>query len=625
MSAKPFVAPLIFLAIGIATTGCGDATAQERQAKLRDSEFALQTQRVVVFKDGYCMVIKKGVATTDDDGFAFTEEVPEAAVLGSFWAIPQEGTVLKSTTAGWVETKTESEIDVDCMTTLEILKANLGATCSFTYDEQDYHGTILKVLSTDSSVNAPPQTLKALGVEPLFPATSAAELASRKRAGIVSTQASTITRTTGNFFILRTFNGDMIVPQSGVQRLVIDNMKSSVKQTVKQQIKRKRLSLHFDKPNSQVEITLMYFRPGVRWIPTYRVELTDEEFVKKGEKNKKVDPTLVKRTANISLQGEIINEAEDLMDMPIDVVVGVPNFRFRSVASPMVLENTLRNVIAQMPPNIVGNGMNLNSMSNALYTQRVSEFSSARSQGQPAAAQVELPDELKSSGGNDLFVYQLPRMSLKRGERATVPILRTEVPYRDIYTWDIKLKHAETYAASSSGAVSPLVLAENQVWRQVELINETDIPWTTGAAMFVDGFQPLAQDLLTYTSPGGICRVPVTVSVDLRGRVEDQELKRELKALRWRGSDYALVDGEIAIELANNKTVPVPVEVRVRFGGKALKATDEGDIKLEMYQSGDWHGGGSAVNNSSVVFWKSTIQPGECFKPKTEYEFYVRY
>ena len=368
----------------------------------------------------------------------------------------------------------------------------------------------------------------------------------------------------------------------------------------------------------------MYFRPDVRWIPTYRIDLTEEQFVMHQDKHE-LPEGKPNKTAEIFMQGEILNEAEDFTDVPFHVVVGVPNFRFRSIPSPMVLESSLRNLLVQAAPSIMG-GQDLNSMSNALYTQRSGEFRSNRAAGSEERVDVELPGELTGQGGNDLFVYELEKMTLRKGERATVPILRTKVPYRDIYTWDIMITHSETYAASSADSPSPLVLTENKVWRQIEMINDTDIPWTTGAAMFVKGFQPLAQELLTYTSPGGICRVPVTVAVDLQGRVEDSETNRELKALKWRGYDYAKVFGQIAVELANNKTETVPVEVKLRFGGKANKASLNGKISLEAFRNEDWHHhNGDAINNSSVVRWKTNIEPGECFKPVVDYEFFLRH
>ena len=172
---------------------------------------------------------------------------------------------------------------------------------------------------------------------------------------------------------------------------------------------------------------------------------------------------------------------------------------------------------------------------------------------------------------------------------------------------------------------SPLVLSENKVWRQIELVNDTDLPWTTGAAMFVDGFQPLAQELLTYTSPGGICRVPITVAIDLRGKADDREVSRDLEALEWRGRTYAKVVGKINAELANNKSVKVPVEMSIRFGGKATRASDDGKVSLSAYSEEDWEGRrGDAINNSSVVRWKAEIEPGERFKPEVDSEFLLR-
>ena len=205
-----------------------------------------------------------------------------------------------------------------------------------------------------------------------------------------------------------------------------------------------------------------------------------------------------------------------------------------------------------------------------------------------------------------------------------MPILTTAVGYRDVYTWDIAVKHSESFEASGAESASPLVLSENKVWRQIELVNDTDIPWTTGAAMFVDGLQPLAQELLTYTSPGGICRVPVTVAVDLRGKVDDREVSRDLKAMKYRGYSYAKVVGKINAELANNKLGKVPVEVNIRFGGKVTKASDEGKVSLSAFNKEDWTGRSDPINNSSSVHWKAEIEPGECFKPELDYEFWLR-
>ena len=130
----------------------------------------------------------------------------------------------------------------------------------------------------------------------------------------------------------------------------------------------------------------------------------------------------------------------------------------------------------------------------------------------------------------------MPKLRLAKGERIAVAILSTEVPYRDVYTWDLHVKRKDIEAApSGSGVRSPLVLSKNEVWHQIELTNNTKLPWTTGAAMIMQGHQPLGQELLTYTSPKSLVRVPVTVSVDTRGTFGETEISRQLKDLQWDG------------------------------------------------------------------------------------------
>ncbi len=238
-----------------------------------------------------------------------------------------------------------------------------------------------------------------------------------------------------------------------------------------------------------------------------------------------------------------------------------------------------------------------------------------------------MPEGLSGEGGNDLFVYHLPKMTLKKGERATVPIMEADIPYRDVYTWDVQVKHNESYAEPGGVTASPLRLSENKVWRQVDLINDTKIPWTTGAAMFVDGYQPVAQELLTYTSPGSICRVPVTVSVDMRGRIVDSETDRKPKHMNVNGHNYARINCERELELANNKLESVPVEITLTFGGRADSTSNEGEIRVGSYSQSDWenHNGYNMINNSSTVSWTTNIEPGQCFKADVVYHYFMRH
>lgn len=589
------------------------ANAAEKNA----AELEIKMQRVIVFKDGYSLIIKRATATTDKDGEVFTDDVPDAAVLGSFWAVPDEGRLV-SMLAGWKSTKDTDEKQMPCTQPIEILLANKGKQAKIELNDKTlYSGVIQEVLVDRTETPLAPAQLEFLD---LVSAVAKPKALTSKVARLLPTPTTsehTLTAVTGANFILRTDEGDVLLPVGQVRSVMTKEMKTTLGRTLTTSKKTKRLSFKFEGAEKKQAMTIMYFRPGIRWIPTYRVSLNGKK-----EGDKKAE----KHTANVLLQAELLNEAEDLEDVPVDIVVGVPNFRFKGTPSPLVLEATMRNLLAEAAPDIMGNQSQL---SNAMYSQRSAEFRRNQAQGQPEnAAVVPLPGELTAGGAQDLFVYNLPKISLGKSERIAVPIFSTEVPYKDIYTWDVHLTKQDNAAApSGSGHQSPLVLAKNEVWHQIVLTNNTNLPWTTGAAMIMQGNQPLAQELLTYTPPKDEVRVPVTVSVDTRGTLTEKEVGRELKSLQWDGYNYARIEKELKLDLCNNKAIEIDAEITLKVGGKVDKASDDGEVVLGGFNAADWvqYQGHPAVNNSSQVTWKGHLKPGDKLEPTVLYHFFTRH
>jgi len=574
--------------------GCSTSAGEASAADLVPGKLDLKTERAIVFKDGYALIVKRGEAVTDETGHVYLDDVPDAAVLGSFWVAPDEGRLV-NLVAGWKDVKEQAEKELPCLQTIELLLANKGQLAKVElHDKVMLNGVIHEVLVERTEVAAPPAWIAALPQ--------------------VEREATTqmVESISGNSFILRTDEGDVMLQVAQVRSLSVKNMKTTLARTVTTSRRTKRLTLEFDKPKQRHLVNVMYFRPGLRWIPTYRIELAAEK---------------AKKTANIALQAEILNEAEDLKGVPLDIVVGVPNFRFRETPSPLVLESVLRNALAQSDPNLMGQVSN--SLSNAMYTQRSGEFRRGAVAANAAAqeGQVDLPGELTASGAQDLFIYGLPKLTMNKSERAAVSIFTADSPYRDIYTWDVHVaRHDIEAAPSGAGVKSPLTLSKNEVWHQIDLTNGTNLPWTTGAAMLMQGQQPLSQELLTYTPPKNDVRVPVTVSVDLRGHLEEKEMGRDLKALTWDGYNYVRIDKEAKLHLCNNKPATVEVEITLRLGGKVVNASDKGDVVLSPFSDTDWvqYRGHPAVNNSSLVSWKIKLEPGETFEPIVHYHYFSR-
>lgn len=577
------------LLAALAMTKCSLAV----DAQPLDHELKLTTDRVVVFKDGYYLAIKSGTAVTSKEGEVVLLDVPDNAVLGSVWATSQSGKLTAMVASRETVKQTEEKV-VPCTATIEVLEANLGQTAKvILHDKSILHGEIVRVLTETTSV-APDAALLGL-------------LSSRSERARLTASASrimTVSGVTGSQFILRTEDGDVLVQIGQIQSLTIKEMKSTVVRTVTTTTNPKRLTLRFAEPEKKVDVSFMYFQSGLRWIPTYRIHLLTDA-------NKKL--------ANLDLQAEFLNEAEDLENVPVDIVVGVPNFRFKDTPSPLILETTLRNVLQQAAPQLMGQ-----QMSNASFSARSGErFNQPGNDPAPFA----LPAELGAVGTQDLFVYSLKSVKLMKGERAAMPLISARVPYRDVYTWDVHLTRHDIEARSSNFNASPQVLSENRVWHQIELTNTTKVPWTTGAALLMQGNQPLAQELLTYTSIAGEVRIPVTVSVDTRGTYTEEETARKLNALNFDGHNYAQIDKTTSLQLSNRKSSPIDVEITFRTGGKFNEASHDGIVSLNSHSSADWidYRGQSAVNNSSRVIWKATLKPGETFAPSVKYHYFARH
>ncbi len=357
-----------------------------------------------------------------------------------------------------------------------------------------------------------------------------------------------------------------------------------------------------------VKLDWEYYRPGIRWIPTYRLTL--------GKDGK----------ARLRMQAEILNEMEDMDDVPLELVVGVPNFRFRDTVSPMILQlvmgNPLGAVVRAMSNDL--NNMYNNSVQ-ILSNQRVSavrggdEAPAIVASGAPA-----VPAELAGTAGGaqDLFVYKLPPLTLKVGERAMVPVLSADIPFRHLYTWDVQTQRSGSVASGNS----PMKILKNEVWHQIELTNNTNLPFTTGAALILDGRQPIGQDLLTYTSVGGKVQVPLTIAVDVRGTSTDEITDRTPNAVNLDGHPYSRIQGKSTLKVTNYKKEPVTVLLQAEFGGACTEASDKGTFRVSGFQCGDWENctAHPALNSHSTVCWELTLKAGETQEVSCKYHYFLR-
>lgn len=569
------------------------------------AELELTTTRVIIYKDGHAMIVKRGVAIPDTSGRVHTYAVPDAAVLGCFWASRENGDVL-GMRAEWVESSTTREDQVPCASVLDLLRANVGRSVEIELvgdKGRTISGTIKSALLSppksepdrlnDADVTSPAPNEPLRVEQPVW-------------AG------------GGQFVeIRRSADSTMVLPVADIRNVSGAELTTTITRTVNTKEKRKRLTIDVGDSTQPVAVTLMYFTPGIRWIPTYRVGLPES-----GD------------SAALALQGEILNELEDIENAPVDLVVGVPNFRFKDVVSPLSLERTLRDTLAVAAPNVMGRQT---ALSNAMFAQRAGEW---RQRDGATAGQPDDSAQLGMTGEQDMFVYSVPTMTLGKGDRATLPLWTQPAKHTHLYTFDVDVvrdpQRQQTYYSPRrpggqpwqppTDRDSPVDLSANEVWHQIELMNASQTPWTTGAALVMGGTKaiPIAQELLTYTPIGGKTLLPLTVAVDIRGKFDEEEISR--RDVEFGGNTYKLIRVKGTATLTSSRAEASEVRIRVDNGGRALSASDGGKIAIKPHRPEDWGGyrWDYRLNPHSQTTWTFTLKPGESKTVTLEYEYHWR-
>lgn len=552
------------------------ATVEPGAPRPSPHALTLSTERAVVFKDGHAMIVKKATGLADEQGRVYTEAVPDQVVLGCFWAISDRGGQPVSLRAEWVTMSSESTRDEPCGGVRDLLKANVGrpVTLTLASGKPSAHvvGTIKEVLDG-------PQEHQ-------------------------------------SFVVLEVSAGETLTTQvlaiGDVQSVSGDGLKTTIARTNKSETRSKRLTADLgpSAAGQPVSLRLFYFTPGVRWIPTYRVT------------------GLGAQAAQLSLQGEILNELEDLTDAELDLVVGVPNFRFKDVLSPLTLEHAMRETLQHSGTR--GREMLRQQFSNAAFDQR----------DDAGAPGVTMPIEVAGSGEQDLFVYNVGRFSLAKGARATLPLWAQSAPLRHVYTYYVKPQQArqpQTYGGpvNVDGSIAIRPEDDVRVWHQLELANEAKRPWTSGPALTMQDFTPIGQDLLPYTAPGGKSLLPLTVAVDVQATYDEEELERKPASLRIDGYDYFLVKKRGTITVKNYRQEASQCCVNVRVIGTVdpeLRKPTSGErdplkptVKLDALRQGEADlNTYTRVNNVSELKWDLPIAAGSTQVITFEYGVYMR-
>lgn len=338
------------------------------------------------------------------------------------------------------------------------------------------------------------------------------------------------------------------------------------------------LCFHAKGVNGPVGLSMGYLRNGFGWTPAYRIVLEDD------------------KTASITLQAVVINDAEDLEDAEVFFVVGFPNFTFARILSPLSLQQSLAGFLSSLTSRQMGE--NENVMSNAITMQRPA--------GYRPRPDTDVDDELgrtiegAAQSEEDLFLYGRQNVTLAKGERAAYQVFSGRVSYEHLYEWEV----ADTPPITTYRPAPVPRDTTGQVWHIIRLSNSLKLPWTTAPALVLSKQQPLAQEILDYTPAGAVTNLRLTVATDIRTQQQEQEVKRENNAVTINRTTYSVVTIEGKLTLKNYKSKDVQMVVRRQVEGEVLTTTPNAKVErtTEAVQT---------VNPTSRLVWELPVKAGE--------------
>jgi hypothetical protein len=328
---------------------------------------------------------------------------------------------------------------------------------------------------------------------------------------------------------------------------------------------------------------MAYLRKGITWIPEYTLKVLDTN------------------TAELTLRGTLVNEAEDLVHCDVNFVVGVPHFLHTDFLAPVAVGQVIRTIGSAVAPREVMTQM-ANSRAIIANDIRSGQFTPENVIEQPVGgagrdvreALGNLP-QLEGAGGGDFTVYARKDLTVRRGEKAVVTLFVKKINYSHLYRWPM-----------------PEALQHYLV-----LQNKTDTAWTTGPCLALNQGSPLSEDLLKYVPKDGSGELPVTTAINVASDQRETEVDRKLKEQepsRQFFVDLVTIEGQIKIR--NFEKTPITLIITTPVAGKPISATDEGVITVDTAKL-------QILERSGSIRWSVKLAPGDTKTLTYKYERFV--
>ncbi len=505
----------------------------------------LPIREVTIFKDGHAFVMQSGRVTSDAQGRISLGGLP-SPVLGTFWPFALDARLQSATASYGSEVRLKNAQSVR-----ELLKANVGAQIIVLEDnDKRYEAKILGVPAPEKSALALIQPQPAPADE---------------------------------IILLQTADGVRAAPLSSIQNVIFRTpphlqTSSETQNTV--------LKLQLDAANKPTQVGAVYLQNGLRWIPNYRLQLSDGG------------------RAQMKMQATLVNDLADLKNVAAHLVIGVPSFAFGDSIDPIALQTALE----RAAPAFNGARFSNGAFSNAIQSQQAN---SSYVMGAPGPQGPDGAGGGPSVGGGatneDFFFFDVNNLTLKKGERSVFALAQNELKYQDVYVAQSPAAPPpQVYQSLNSEQQRQATLATRaQFMHKIRLTNTGKQPLTTAPTLIERNGQLLAQTLMTYTATGGRSDIDLAPAVDITLKRSEDETKRTPDALTYNNNKFARIDVAGKLTLTSFRAEPVTVEITRQFVGTVSEA-GAGQAKGTIRQVGAGDDAFASPEGGAPAWWSYT-------------------
>lgn len=528
----------------------------------------VRLQQVALFKNGLGFFVSEVTCPDKKDSFSF---VPSAAAShGTFWVAYPPKVKLESLTAKEVE----SEKSIEAISIEELLRANVGKRVELSFDDKG-ESTIRGLLSSFAENRSEPQP------NPYA--------AGRENYSNVPRYIRPPTR--ASLIIVRTDAGEVAVDSQKVRRVGFLNGKAE--KTFTSKSKSMQLDVKMAAPAGGQKLTVSYLAKGITWAPSYIVDITEDD------------------KARVSAKAVVINEVCDLDDVTIQLVTGFPHLQFADVVSPLALKENLAQFLQSLVKGESERGRP-GVMSQVMY-----QAGGIGGYGGPSAVMPAYGTAEAGKVAEDLFLYPVENVHLKKGHVGYFPLFTESVPYKHIYQWKIPDYVNEEERYSYDRRREQEREPDEEVWHCLRLENTTKVPWTTAPAETVKEGLILGQDTLKYTPAQGETTLRITRAMSVKAEQLELETERKRDAAQLYGYHYDLITVEGKLSVTNFQRKAITLEITKTLSGEVKSSQPK--AKIETLARGL-----RRMNAVKKLTWTIKLKPGEHEQLGYIYDVYVR-